>query len=172
MMGLQELTVTGRTRELPVFGCVRSPASLSPSQPADQPRWIWIMDVIDEVVRLDILQHDQQRKQQQRDQIVAMEEAESCARRLRVRDRADTRPVTNESAMMGGKGLVSWTAKLHLQRQRFRMPPCRCRSRRPSRPAHSAEVSPLSSILQSQMMRMQSRTTRLRPSSACRSVSW
>lgn len=84
MLGLQELTATGRTREFPVFGCVRTPKPERGSKPhagsssTPQPRWVWITGIVDEIVRADVFARDQWHKQQARDELVAEEAAEKA----------------------------------------------------------------------------------------------
>ena len=84
MLGLQELTATGRTREFPVFGCVRTPKpdrAVKPhagSHSTPQPRWVWITGIVDEIVRADVFAKDQWCKQQARDELIAEEAAEKA----------------------------------------------------------------------------------------------
>jgi len=79
LLGLQELQATGRTRELPIFGCVRVPRAAAAGASiagVPFPRFVWLMGMIDEVVRLDVHAREQHSKQALLAAIVASEAEE------------------------------------------------------------------------------------------------
>jgi len=90
LLGLQELQATGRTRELPIFGCVRVPCAAAAGASIAGvafPRFVWLMGMIDEVVRLDLHAREQHTKQTLLAALVASE-AEEKKRKADAKDAA------------------------------------------------------------------------------------
>jgi hypothetical protein len=78
MLGVQELAMLGRTRELPVFGYLQLPDVMTEAIPPSRsskhrlpPQHVWVMGIIDEVVRLDLFDSEMHKKRATRDEILA-----------------------------------------------------------------------------------------------------